>query len=160
MYDEVSNVLAKRIIENCPHCGKFLYDSENPAEWQTKDFKNLLMVVGLEDIDCDTFEMHTICPHCNVYMSANVTLTDGDYNIRTQPTGIVYEQFVDRSLVKEHSRARLDRALNRNTKSWLEYNSAEFYFDEDSDKEHLLYILRDIRDNYYVVPRENFGDLE
>lgn len=157
MYDEVSGTLAERIVRKCPNCKKDLYNCEEPAVWQTKCFSNILKTLDLEDIDCDTFEMHTICPHCGEYMSANVTLADGDYNIRTNAFDMKYEQFEDSSLITDYQNSKIDKITNKYTKNWLDYNCINFKYDKDYYKkrppEVIMKLLDDLVENYYIIPK-------
>lgn len=102
MYDNVNNVFAKRIIDKCPMCSGELYRGTDGEvfEWQTKDFDCLLDNLDVEDVT-DTFEMHTICPQCHRYISANVNMLDGMVQISTN-TSSSSSRFNDLSLVDEY----------------------------------------------------------
>lgn len=157
MYDEVSNSLAERIVRKCPSCKKDLYDCDEPAVWQTKSFDRILKTIDLTDIDCDTFEMHTICPHCGDYMSANVTLADGDYNIRTNAYDIDYREFEDSSLTTDYNKSKIDKVTNKYTKNWLEYNCVNYKYDKNYYKkrppEEIMKLLDGLIEDYYIVPK-------
>lgn len=161
MYDEISRGLAERIITECPCCHKDLYGEYEYAEWQTKDFERILKTISLEDLDNDIFEMHTICPNCNKYMSAEVNIMKGIIDIRTH-TFQETLPILDRTLIKDYKKSRLNRYSNKVGGVWLkdinvDYNDFVRSLDLDSC---LSDIVDSIFDNYYIIPKKSLEDLE
>ena len=160
MYDEVSNTLAKRVIENCPFCKEYLYDEETCVEWQTKAFKNILAIIGIEDIKDEYFEMHTICPHCGRYFGVDVNTVTGTYKVTSRDYTSDILDIADYSLVKDCKENKIKNISNKGTKDWLNsldvgYDICEGIFDED-----IVDLLHELADNYYIIPKEDFEDLE
>lgn len=68
MYDKVTSEI-NLIIPQCPICHHGF--GLNEVEWQTKSYEKLLYTVSLRTLSHFTnrFEIHTICPKCNNYLS-------------------------------------------------------------------------------------------
>lgn len=160
MYDEVSNVFARKVIEDCPFCKENLYTGDECVEWQTKCFENILAIIGLEDIDRDTFEMHTICPHCGKYFSVDVNLGNGTYKVSTRDYESKTETIADLELLDEYKDVKLKSIFTKGTKEWLKSLDIGYNICNGFEGTNYEPILEELASTYYIIPKENFEDLE
>lgn len=153
MYDNISNGLAERILQDCPLCHKNMYVPDyDEVEWQTKDFKNLLETLSIADILCDVFEMHTICPKCNNYISVNVDLIEGHYIVNGTQYKLVLDVY-DKSLAEDHKKimeeSSIPQASMLDAISYVELLNYVDTLKTDYCDEIIDYIF----DNFYLIPK-------
>lgn len=160
MFDEISPSLSKRVIKSCPYC---LNDYDVEEFWQTKDFSCILKIISLEDIDCNVFEMHRICPHCGKYISVSVNLHEGLYRYRTSGETKYSDEllFCDQSLFFEFRKQELSKSIKDVDVECLKSMSIGYNKLIDSvdlEYDDVYTILHNIIEDFYIIPKRNLEE--
>ena len=171
MFDVMSTNLTSRIISSCPVCKESFLNNED-VEWQTKDFSCILWTRELSDIvyfdkgEYIPHEMHTICPHCNEYMSVLYDINEDSVFVKAKDLQLTLDIY-DKSLIDDYrhlcAEYRQKQSKTMPEDNYLLEKSLDTAALEEKMRNYLSAtvpntviksIIKDMSNNYYIIPKE------